>query len=175
MEGRDHQKVPLLAQGCRAQAGGFATFRPGEAPVGRGGTLLVAHASHCRNGAVRANRVRLFLFEGTHGLEERNFPLARNPMLQIIQSYRTGEMELAEVPVPVCDDNGVLVRTAVSLVSAGTEKMLVDLAKKSLAGKALARPDLVKQVVNKMKKEGVKQTLEKVFTKLDNPIPLGYS
>lgn len=96
-------------------------------------------------------------------------------MHQIIQSYRTGEMELAEVPVPVCDDNGILVRTAVSLVSAGTEKMLVDLAKKSLAGKALARPDLVKQVVNKMKKEGVKQTLEKVFTKLDNPIPLGYS
>jgi predicted dehydrogenase/threonine dehydrogenase-like Zn-dependent dehydrogenase len=96
-------------------------------------------------------------------------------MLQIIQSYRTGEMELAEVPVPVCDDNGVLVRTAVSLVSAGTEKMLVDLAKKSLAGKALARPDLVRQVVGKMKKEGVRQTLEKVFTKLDNPIPLGYS
>lgn len=96
-------------------------------------------------------------------------------MLQIIQSYRTGEMELAEVPVPVCDDNGLLVRTTCSLVSAGTEKMLVDLAKKSLAGKALARPDLVKQVVDKMKKEGVKQTLEKVFTKLDNPIPLGYS
>jgi predicted dehydrogenase len=96
-------------------------------------------------------------------------------MLQIIQSYRTGEMDLAEVPTPVCDDNGILVRTACSLVSAGTEKMLVDLAKKSLAGKALARPDLVKQVVDKMKKEGVRQTLEKVFTKLDNPIPLGYS
>lgn len=96
-------------------------------------------------------------------------------MLQIIQSYRTGEMELAEVPVPICDDGGILVRTAVSLVSAGTEKMLVDLARKSLAGKALARPDLVKQVVGKMKKEGIRQTLEKVFTKLDNPIPLGYS
>ncbi len=96
-------------------------------------------------------------------------------MLQIIQSYRTGEMELTEVPTPACDDNGILVRTACSLVSAGTEKMLVDLAKKSLVGKAMARPDLVNQVVAKMKKEGVKQTLEKVFTKLDNPIPLGYS
>jgi predicted dehydrogenase len=84
-------------------------------------------------------------------------------------------MDLAEVPTPICDDNGILVRTACSLVSAGTEKMLVDLAKKSLAGKAMARPDLVKQVVDKMKKEGVRQTLEKVFTKLDNPIPLGYS
>ena len=96
-------------------------------------------------------------------------------MKQIIQSYRTGEMELAEVPPPVCDDNGVLVRTAFSLVSAGTEKMLVDLAKKSLVGKALARPDLARQVFDKMKKEGFKQTLEKVFTKLDSPIPLGYS
>lgn len=96
-------------------------------------------------------------------------------MKQIIQSYRTGEMELAEVPVPACDDNGILVRTACSLVSAGTEKMLVDLARKSLVGKAVARPDLVRQVWGKMKKEGVRQTLEKVFTKLDNPIPLGYS
>lgn len=96
-------------------------------------------------------------------------------MKQIIQSYRTGEMELAEVPIPACDDNGILVRTACSLVSAGTEKMLVDLAKKSLVGKAAARPDLVRQVLAKMKKEGFKQTLEKVFTKLDNPIPLGYS
>jgi predicted dehydrogenase/threonine dehydrogenase-like Zn-dependent dehydrogenase len=96
-------------------------------------------------------------------------------MLQILQSYRTGEMQLAEVPPPVCDQHGILVRNLCSLVSAGTEKMLVDLAKKSLVGKAMARPDLVRQVVNKMRKEGFKQTLEKVFTKLDNPIPLGYS
>ncbi len=96
-------------------------------------------------------------------------------MLQIIQSYRSGQMELAEVPVPICEDTGILVRNACSLVSAGTEKMLVDLAKKSLVGKAMARPDLARQVITKMKKEGVRQTLEKVFTKLDNPIPLGYS
>jgi predicted dehydrogenase/threonine dehydrogenase-like Zn-dependent dehydrogenase len=96
-------------------------------------------------------------------------------MKQLIQSYKTGELGIFEVPAPVCGENGVLVKTKVSLVSAGTEKMIVDLAKKSLVGKAKARPDLVKQVVNKMKQEGVVNTLEKVFTKLDTPIPLGYS
>ena len=96
-------------------------------------------------------------------------------MKQLIQSYKTGDLGLFDVPTPVCQPNGVLVKTKSSLVSAGTEKMIVDLAKKSLVGKAKARPDLVKQVVNKMKQEGVKNTLEKVFTKLDTPIPLGYS
>lgn len=96
-------------------------------------------------------------------------------MKQLIQSYKTGELGVYEVPAPICGENGVLVKTKTSLVSAGTEKMIVDLAKKSLVGKAKARPDLVKQVVNKMKQEGVKNTLEKVFTKLDTPIPLGYS
>jgi predicted dehydrogenase len=96
-------------------------------------------------------------------------------MKQLIQSFKTGELGLFKVPAPVCQDNGVLVETKVSLVSAGTEKMLVDFAKKSMLAKAKDRPDLVKQVVDKMKKEGVKNTLEKVFTKLDTPIPLGYS
>lgn len=96
-------------------------------------------------------------------------------MKQLIQSYKTGELGVYEVPIPICGENGVLVQTKTSLVSAGTEKMIVDLAKKSLVGKAKARPDLVKQVINKMKQEGVKNTLEKVFTKLDTPIPLGYS
>jgi len=96
-------------------------------------------------------------------------------MKQLIQSFKTGELGLFEVPVPVCGENGALVQTTVSLVSAGTEKMLVDFAKKSMLAKAKDRPDLVKQVIDKMKKEGVKNTLEKVFTKLDTPIPLGYS
>lgn len=96
-------------------------------------------------------------------------------MKQLIQSFKTGELGLFEVPAPVCSENGALVQTTVSLVSAGTEKMLVDFAKKSLLAKAKDRPDLVKQVIGKMKKEGVKNTLEKVFTKLDSPIPLGYS
>jgi len=94
---------------------------------------------------------------------------------QLIQSFKTGELGLFDVPVPICQENGALVETTVSLVSAGTEKMLVDFAKKSMLSKAKDRPDLVKQVVDKMKKEGIKNTLEKVFTKLDTPIPLGYS
>jgi len=96
-------------------------------------------------------------------------------MKQLIQSFKTGELGLFDVPAPVCQENGALVQTTVSLVSAGTEKMLVDFAKKSMLSKAKDRPDLVKQVVDKMKKEGIKNTLEKVFTKLDTPIPLGYS
>jgi len=96
-------------------------------------------------------------------------------MKQLIQSYKTGELGLFEVPAPICDENGVLIKTTASLVSAGTEKMIVDIAKKSLLGKAKARPDLVKQVIDKMKKEGIQNTLEKVFNKLDTPIPLGYS
>lgn len=96
-------------------------------------------------------------------------------MKQLIQSFKTGELGIFDVPVPICGDNGALVQTTSSLVSAGTEKMLVDFAKKSMLSKAKDRPDLVKQVIDKMKKEGVKNTLEKVFTKLDTPIPLGYS
>ncbi|MHB8108688.1 MAG: bi-domain-containing oxidoreductase [Syntrophorhabdaceae bacterium] len=96
-------------------------------------------------------------------------------MKQLIQSYKSGELGIFEVPPPACMSAGVLVRTVVSLVSAGTEKMIVNIAKKSLLGKAKARPDLVKQVLIKMKQEGIKNTLNKVFTKLDTPIPLGYS
>ncbi|MBI5373890.1 MAG: bi-domain-containing oxidoreductase [Candidatus Schekmanbacteria bacterium] len=96
-------------------------------------------------------------------------------MKQLIQSYKTGELGIFDVPAPTCGKNGIVIKTSASLVSAGTEKMIVDLAKKSLAGKAMARPDLVKQVIDKMKQEGIMNALEKVFTKLDNPIPLGYS
>ena len=62
-----------------------------------------------------------------------------------------------------------------SLISSGTEKQLMDLAKASLAGKAMARPDLVRRVMRNVKRDGLKPTVEKVFAKLDTPIPLGYS
>jgi len=68
-------------------------------------------------------------------------------MKQIIQSYKTGELGLFDVPAPICQENGVLVQTTVSLVSAGTEKGLVDFAKKSLLAKAKDKPDMVKQAV----------------------------
>jgi predicted dehydrogenase/threonine dehydrogenase-like Zn-dependent dehydrogenase len=96
-------------------------------------------------------------------------------MHQILQSYRTGELWLAEVPAPAARPGGLLVQTAASLVSAGTERMIIELAKKSLIGKARARPDLVKKVIQKIKTEGLFPTLEKVFAKLDAPFALGYS
>jgi NADPH:quinone reductase-like Zn-dependent oxidoreductase len=96
-------------------------------------------------------------------------------MKQIIQSYKTGEMILEEVTVPQAAAGAVLVETAAPLVSAGTEKMLVDRARKSLVGKARRRPDLVKKVIDKAKREGLASTIQKVRSMLDNPSPLGYS
>ena len=96
-------------------------------------------------------------------------------MKQIEQHYRSGRMRVVEVPVPRPGAGSALVRTAVSLISAGTEKQIVDLAKASLAGKAMARPDLVRQVIRKARTEGVMQTIAKVRSKLEVPIPLGYS
>lgn len=96
-------------------------------------------------------------------------------MKQILQSFKTGEMWLAKVPAPLCRAKGVVVKTAASFVSAGTERMLAEFAKKGLVGKALQMPDQVKKVIRKMKTEGVFATLEKVQAKLDQPIPLGYS
>ena len=96
-------------------------------------------------------------------------------MKQILQSFKTGEMWLAEVPAPLCKGRGAVVRTCASFVSAGTERMLAEFAKKGLVGKALQMPDQVKKVIRKMKTEGVFATLEKVQAKLDQPIPLGYS
>ena len=98
-------------------------------------------------------------------------------MKQILQSqsFKTGEMWLAEVPAPLCKGRGAVVQTAASFVSAGTERMLAEFAKKGIVGKALQMPDQVKKVIRKMKTEGVFATLEKVRAKLDQPIPLGYS
>ena len=96
-------------------------------------------------------------------------------MKQVIQSYKTGEMKLDEVPQPTAVPGMLLVETRASLISAGTEKMLVDLARKSLIGKAKSRPDLVKKVIATARKEGIVNTFRKVQSKLDTPIPLGYS
>lgn len=96
-------------------------------------------------------------------------------MKQILQSYKTGELWLAEVPVPICKSNGVVIQTLKSFVSAGTERMLVDFAKKNIVGKAVMMPDQVKKVLRTVKTEGLLNTFEKVQAKLDQPIPLGYS
>lgn len=96
-------------------------------------------------------------------------------MKQIVQNYRTGTLKVADVPVPRAVTGGLLLATRVSLISAGTEKQLIDLARASLAGKAMARPDLVRRVIRNVQRDGLKPTFEKVFAKLDTPIPLGYS
>ena len=96
-------------------------------------------------------------------------------MKQILQSFKTGEMWLAEIPTPMCKSKGALIHVEASFVSAGTEKMLAEFAKKGLLGKAMQMPDQVKKVLRKMKTEGIFATLEKVQAKLDQPIPLGYS
>jgi len=96
-------------------------------------------------------------------------------MLQVTQYQKTGEMLVAEAPWPPLRDGGVLVRTAFSLVSAGTERSSVETAQASLIGKAKKRPDLVKQVRDNVKREGLRATWQKVKTRLDNYAQLGYS
>jgi predicted dehydrogenase/threonine dehydrogenase-like Zn-dependent dehydrogenase len=96
-------------------------------------------------------------------------------MKQIVQSPRTGRLELVEVPTPACGPGQVRVRNHFSVVSPGTEKMAMDFARKSLLAKARSRPDLVKQVVRKLRQEGPLPTYRAVTTRLDAPQPLGYS
>ncbi|HOD05375.1 MAG TPA: hypothetical protein PKH92_10070, partial [Anaerolineaceae bacterium] len=96
-------------------------------------------------------------------------------MKQLLQNMRDGQTQVAEVPVPAVRSGMALVRTAASLVSAGTERMLVEFAEKSLLGKARSRPDLVRQVLDKARREGILTTLEATFNRLDQPMPLGYS
>lgn len=95
-------------------------------------------------------------------------------MKQIIQSLKTGETLLEEVPAPQVRKGTVLIRTTRSLVSLGTERMLVEFGKSSLISKARQQPDKVKQVLEKIKTEGLMPTLEAVFNKLGEPLPLGY-
>lgn len=96
-------------------------------------------------------------------------------MKQILQNYKTGEVTVADVPPPVAQAGRVLVRAAASLISAGTERMAVELGRKSLLGKARERPDLVRQVIRKAQAEGVSSTLAAVRAKLDASNALGYS
>ena len=96
-------------------------------------------------------------------------------MRQVLQSSRTGEIRVLDVPVPAVPEGFVLVRTAASLVSAGTERMMVQFAEKNLAQKAMARPDLVRQVIDKVRRDGLMTTVNAVRSRLDEPMALGYS
>jgi len=96
-------------------------------------------------------------------------------MKQLIQNIRNGKAEVAEVPCPAPRRGTALVRTAISLISAGTERMVVEFAEKNLLNKARSRPDLVRQALEKARREGMLPTLQSIFHRLDQPMALGYS
>ena len=95
-------------------------------------------------------------------------------MKQIIQDLKTGKTILEEVPVPNVKAGCVLIKTTRTLVSLGTERMLVEFGKANLIDKARQQPDKVKQVLDKIKTDGLLPTLDAVFNKLGQPLTMGY-
>ncbi|PKO98518.1 MAG: dehydrogenase [Bacteroidetes bacterium HGW-Bacteroidetes-8] len=95
-------------------------------------------------------------------------------MKQIIQDLKSGQTILEEVPAPQVKSGNVLIKTSHTLVSLGTERSLVEFGKANLLDKARQQPDRVKQVLDKIRSEGLLPTLEAVFNKLNQPLPLGY-
>src|SRR5580700_1439632 len=96
-------------------------------------------------------------------------------MKQVFQDARSAEISVVEVPAPKLLAGCVLVRTAASLVSAGTERASSEFASKSLLQKARMRPDLVRDVLSKVSRDGLAATVSAVRTRLDQPGALGYS
>lgn len=95
-------------------------------------------------------------------------------MKQLLQNLKTGETLIEDVPCPQVANGSLLIRTSASLISVGTEKMLVDFGKANLLDKARQQPDKVSMVVNKIKTDGFLQTMEAVRSKLDQPLAMGY-
>ena len=96
-------------------------------------------------------------------------------MKQVLQNMKTGALRVAEVPAPALRRGGVVMRTVASCISAGTERNIMDFARKSYLEKARARPDLVRQVLDKVRKEGLAPTYKAVMSRLDVETALGYS
>src|SRR5215831_17241492 len=96
-------------------------------------------------------------------------------MRQVVQNVKNGQLEVREVPPPALLPGGILVRTAASVISAGTEKAALELGKKSLIGKARERPDLVREVLTRARTYGVAATVQSVISKMDQALNLGYS
>jgi len=93
---------------------------------------------------------------------------------QILQNLKTGQTEVGNLPIPSKKDGQLLITTKCSLVSAGTERMLVEFGKAGWIEKARHQPDKVRMVLEKIKTDGLQPTIETVFNKLDQPLPLGY-
>lgn len=95
-------------------------------------------------------------------------------MKQILQNLANGETNVVEVPCPKNTVGNLLIASRITLVSAGTERMLVDFGKANILDKARQQPDKVKQVLDKVRTDGLLQTIDTVRSKLDQPLPLGY-
>lgn len=95
-------------------------------------------------------------------------------MKQVLQSLRTGEIELVDAPAPSVRPRHVLIESRRTLISAGTERMLLNFGRGNLVQKALQQPDKVQQTLQKVRTDGFSATIEAVRSKLDQPIPLGY-
>ncbi|MBM4268625.1 MAG: zinc-binding dehydrogenase [Deltaproteobacteria bacterium] len=95
-------------------------------------------------------------------------------MKQVVQHLRTGRIEVAEAPAPAPRAGHLVIQTAATLISPGTERMLVQFGRSGLLGKARAQPEKVRQVVAKLRTDGLRPTLEAVASRLEEPMPLGY-
>ena len=96
-------------------------------------------------------------------------------MRQVVQHLRTGAIELLELPAPRAGAHEVVIRTRRSLLSAGTERMLLEFGRAGLIGKALKQPERVRLLLERLRSDGVGPVLEGAFNKLDEPLPLGYA
>jgi len=95
-------------------------------------------------------------------------------MKQILQNLKTGKTELMEIPCPTVKPGHLLIKTAFSVISAGTERMLVEFGKANYLSMAKQQRNKVKQVLNKLKTDGMFSTLNSGQSKFDQPLPLGY-
>ncbi|HEY7528728.1 MAG TPA: hypothetical protein VH660_06205, partial [Candidatus Deferrimicrobiaceae bacterium] len=95
-------------------------------------------------------------------------------MKQLLQDLRTGKVEAAEVPAPFVRPGFLRIAATRSLISTGTERMLVEFGKAGWIDKARQQPDKVRQVLEKIRTDGLAPTIEAVTAKLDQPVPLGY-
>ncbi len=95
-------------------------------------------------------------------------------MKQILQSLKTGATEMADVPCPAAGRGKLLIGTTRTLVSAGTERMMIEFGKAGWIAKARQQPDKVRMVLDKIRTDGLLPTVDAVFNKLDQPLPLGY-
>ena len=96
-------------------------------------------------------------------------------MKQIFQDLKTGESTIEEVPIPNIKDNEILIKSTLSLISAGTELSLINFSKSNYLSKARQQPEKVNQLIAKVKTEGPKSAIEAIKARLDEPLPLGYS